>query len=260
MKTQRTAFTLMEMLVVIALLGTLMGISAAGMRAADNMARETRTRSTITKLNRFVMEKYASYQYRRVGEPGDSAATRLTRLRQLQVWEMPDHWSEVNSSYSPYRIVSAASNKYQHDASIQSAELLYQIVIGMPEADSAFNGLEVADTDGNGLNEFVDGWGTPIQFVRWPAGHTNENYGAISKIQNGTDPDPFDFTRSGDGYAVFPLIFSCGPDRSKGIITSVNSTKPWGVATCGAPGEGGSSGDSAKETSMYYDNITNHNL
>ena len=61
MNSKRTAFTLMEMLVVVALLGTLQGISAAGMRVADNMARETRTRATIRKLNRFVMEKYGYY-------------------------------------------------------------------------------------------------------------------------------------------------------------------------------------------------------
>ena len=31
-----------------------------------------------------------------------------------------------------------------------------------------FSDKEVQDTDGDGLPEFVDGWGNPIQFFRWP--------------------------------------------------------------------------------------------
>lgn len=212
MNSKRTAFTLMEMLVVVALLGTLLGISAAGMRVADNMARETRTRATIRKLNRFVMEKYASYQYRRV--PGRTSEQRLTNLRQLQRYELPDHWEEVHVDYSPRRVVAASRQGDRNTSEFPSAELLYQIVMSMPEADSAFTSMEIADTDGNGLNEFVDGWGTPIYFIRWPAGHYDDNNGAISKIQNGVDADPFDPAQvDSGGYAVFSadLFLRTGP-------------------------------------------------
>ncbi len=257
MKPARSAFTLMEMLVVVALLGTLAGIGAAGMRVADNMAREQRTRATIAKINRFVMEKYASYQYRRV--PGNSVSARLTNLRKLQVAEMPDHWSEVSDN-SPRRLREAKSRN-GNSSETASPELLYQIVMGQPNAAEAFNALEVADTDGNGLNEFVDGWGTPIYFVRWPSGHCDGVRGVISKIQNGVDPDPFDPQKKERGsYAVFPLIFSCGPDRSRGTLLIQNSAYPCGNTRTGSPGEGRDSGESAKETELYYDNITNHNL
>ena len=90
MNTSRSAFTLIEMLVVIALLTTLMGIGMAGMRAADAFAKETRTKTTISKLNQFVMEKYASYQYRRV--PG-RGTTRRDNLYSLMILEMPDHFT-----------------------------------------------------------------------------------------------------------------------------------------------------------------------
>lgn len=255
MNTSRSAFTLVEMLVVIALLTTLMGIGAAGMRVADNMSKETRTRSTIQKLNQFVMEKYASYQYRRV--PGANSQTRLQNLYNLMRYEMPDHWDEVHNTYSPYRIRLAKGKT--HTAGLESAELLYQIVMGMPEAEEAFNGLEVADTDGNGLNEFVDGWGNPILFIRWPAGHYNGNGVAISKFQLTNDssiaPCPFEsaFRKSNSGisnYAVFPLIFSTGPDRESGINQGENNTRP-----CGNTGVG-----AVSDASSYYDNITNHNL
>ncbi len=31
-----------------------------------------------------------------------------------------------------------------------------------------FTDREVQDTDGDGLPEFVDAWGQPLQFFRWP--------------------------------------------------------------------------------------------
>lgn len=249
MNTKRTAFTLMEMLVVVALLGTLLGISAAGMRVADNMAREARTRATISKLNHFVMQKYADYQYRRV--PGNNARERLENLRKLQAAEMPDYWDQIQN-YSPKRLLVARQHRTEND--FPSAELLYQIVMGMPEADSAFTSMEIADTDGNGLNEFVDGWGTPIYFIRWPFNHNDGFNGAVSKIQNGEDPDPFDPQKVGNWHAVFPLIFSCGPDRARGTILNSDNSN------AGSPGSGGTSGDSSDRPEDYYDNITNHNL
>lgn len=245
MNTSRSAFTLVEMLVVIALFATLMGMGAAGMRVADNMSKETRTRSTIHKLNQFVMEKYASYQYRRV--PG-RGATRLSNLYSLMSSEMPDHKSEVGNN-SPYRLRNTVSAM---DANIQSAELLYQIVMGLPEAESAFSSMEIGDTNGNGRNEFVDGWGNPIYFIRWPAGHCNGTNYAISKIQSGSDPNPFDPENSGNSnYAVFPLIFSAGSDRDPGInISQVSGSTPCGNTSAGR----------VTDASAYYDNITNHNL
>ncbi len=246
MNTSRSAFTLVEMLVVIALLTTLMGLGAAGMRVADNMSKETRTRSTIHKLNQFVMEKYASYQYRRV--QFNKNKTRADKLYEIMCCEMPDHKNDVSAG-SPYRLRNTVGGM---DANIQSAELLYQIVMGLPEAESAFSGMEIADTNGNGRNEFVDGWGNPIFFIRWPAGHCNGTNGAISKIQSGTDPNPFDpQNASSSNYAVFPLIFSIGPDREPGInVNQLSGTAPCGNTSAGR----------VTNVSAYQDDITNHNL
>lgn len=275
MNTSRSAFTLVEMLIVIALLTTLMGLGAAGMRVADNMSKETRTRSTVQKLNQFVMEKYASYQYRRVQIPDDTpikqrAKTRLYYLYDMMRNEMPDHWEEV-TNYSPERIIQA--NKKTHNAELASAELLYQIVMGLPEAESAFSSMEIADTDGNGLNEFVDGWGNPICFVRWPAGHCNGyNNVTISKIQNDSTPNPFDIQNlkgASNNYAVFPLIFSCGSDRQPGIYweywgntprPSRDEIHPCYFSEAGFPQDKIVNGKTVCERTDYYDNITNHNL
>lgn len=61
-----------------------------------------------------------------------------------------------------------------HDATTESSELLYYVltkgaIFGVEAVDeSEFTSSEVADTDGDGLLEFVDAWGRPLQFYRWP--------------------------------------------------------------------------------------------
>ena len=61
-----------------------------------------------------------------------------------------------------------------HTHKTARAETLYAVLVsgGGPlgsvfEADD-FNDSEVADTDNDGLLEFVDAWGEPLQFFRWP--------------------------------------------------------------------------------------------
>jgi len=107
-----------------------------------------------------------------------------------------------------------------------AAELLYMIVMNSPEAADQFNPNEIGDYDNDGLREFHDGWGLPIRFLRWPAGFVPANaffppnqadweYPADTELQTGNptaDPDPFDPLGVGGGYALYPLIYSAGPD------------------------------------------------
>tara|TARA_R110002072_G_scaffold173600_1_gene328233 strand:- start:30303 stop:31646 length:1344 start_codon:yes stop_codon:yes gene_type:complete len=61
-----------------------------------------------------------------------------------------------------------------HNPNTESAELLYfaltrMEVFGVPlTAVDDFSTREVADTDNDGLPEFIDGWGNPLRFYRWP--------------------------------------------------------------------------------------------
>ncbi len=61
-----------------------------------------------------------------------------------------------------------------HTHKTARSEMLYALLVeGQGPLGSAFNrddfsDREVQDTDGDGLPEFVDAWGQPLQFYRWP--------------------------------------------------------------------------------------------
>src|SRR5438046_3713851 len=62
----------------------------------------------------------------------------------------------------------------------QGSECLYLILSTMRDGDKSaldyFDATEIGDTDNDGMKEILDGWGTPIEFIRWPAGYA-ENVG-----------------------------------------------------------------------------------
>jgi prepilin-type N-terminal cleavage/methylation domain-containing protein len=61
-----------------------------------------------------------------------------------------------------------------HTHKTARAEMLYAVLVnGLSPLGSVFSpddftGKEVQDTDGDGLPEFIDAWGEPLQFFRWP--------------------------------------------------------------------------------------------
>ncbi len=151
------------------------------------------------------------------------ADARLLALRKLIKMEMPDRWSDIanqtldsgdlplvqntptflDRSSVPglartyYRRLLTAQDNVGGDMDTlkryQSAECLYMLVMygtGDGEARTLFTSQDIGDTDGDGAPEFLDGWGNPIRFIRWPTGFIT-----ISSRMTGdgdADHDPFD--------------------------------------------------------------------
>jgi hypothetical protein len=100
----------------------------------------------------------------------------------------------------------------------ESSETLYMVVMSDAENRQKFRDSEIKDTDQNGLREFVDGWGQPIAWCRWPSGFVSEVQpydlsAHDAKFYAAKSHDAFD-TQGVDEYAYhqLPLIYSAGPD------------------------------------------------
>jgi prepilin-type N-terminal cleavage/methylation domain-containing protein len=215
---------------------------------------------------------------------------RVLALRELMKFEMPDRWTDielfVNAQYSTtkdaadrddgavllesvptiarsyYRRYKKAYDAYGEDKVYenQSAECLYMTIMlmtGDGEARTMFAAQDIGDIDEDGLPEFLDGWGRPIEFLRWAPGFVVRS--SLMSGDTDSDHDPFDpFRRSvkpavlsnniqwpqhedypgpvasyvdslrgGNipsggqvGFRLVPLIFSSGPDGIPDIVAA----------------------------------------
>ncbi|MBR5710189.1 MAG: type II secretion system protein [Thermoguttaceae bacterium] len=288
---QRIGFTLIEMLVVVMIITMLAGLTLSAVGSARNAAAAARTRATIEKINRVIMKQYASYQYRRV-DVGDTsgknknqvATEKLKRLRALIRHEMPDRAGDLNAFYG--ETLPAATQAFKtkfnksSDSSHASAELLYMIVMADPVGAGMFSEGEIGDTDGDGLPEFLDGWGRPIRYILWPAGffRSDSCETDLQVTVNTNDSkfvhDPFDTANIEPGTpALYPLIYSAGPDGVYDINRGTTSggeqntfsypntlnpmTKDGDNRYVGWPWN---DTDGNNRVLHHYDNITNHSM
>lgn len=260
-------FTLVELLVVIVILSILASLALSGLVAARARGRAAKTRSTIRKLNEVVLPYYETFDTRRPQIPAgiESSGNRTListaqqiGLHRLMAMEMPDNSLDVIEAFTPIPIPGAGSanslsekspvaRRYRHlisealnDESLAdptSADFLYLIVMRGAAADpdviAHFRPEEIADTNGNGLLEFIDGWNNPIRFRRWP-------FGFVSPIQPmGTS-------------VLVPLIYSSGQDGDPGFSENATSYRSLAYSPNAAP--------AITTTNAAADNIHNHDM
>ncbi len=93
---------------------------------------------------------------------------RSDRRRRRGNWN-PAAWTPTEPSRCRH-----PANLANHTHNTARAEALYALLVeGQGPLGTVFNrddftDKEVQDTDGDGLPEFVDAWGEPLQFYRWP--------------------------------------------------------------------------------------------
>jgi hypothetical protein len=100
--------------------------------------------------------------------------------------------------------------------------MIIMYACGDGESRTMFTAQDIGDVDEDGAPEFLDGWGRPIHFVRWPAGFISDMQSVVAPSglvsidrvgdQEG-DHDPIDpFGVDDTAYRLVPLIYSAGPD------------------------------------------------
>ena len=109
----------------------------------------------------------------------------------------PGYTTSPPSPTNPKVTVQAQvqGNLLAHQHNTARSETLYAILVegvgplGSVFSPDDFSDREVKDTDGDGLPEFVDAWGQPLQFFRWPLLYN-------SQTQKGQVIDYWDYTQT----------------------------------------------------------------
>ncbi len=85
-----------------------------------------------------------------------------------------DDWQEGMIELTGQQAGQVQANIANHLHKTARSEMLYAILVegsgpwGSVFRKDDFTDREVRDTDGDGLPEFIDAWGQPLQFFRWP--------------------------------------------------------------------------------------------
>jgi len=243
--TARPGFTLVELLIVVAIIAVLMGLSLSVMSGLTSQAEQEATNATIRKLDGLLQQRMEAFDRAFTGARKDAAVNIVSGLLASQQifgvrqevieilarkrsfrFEFPQRLAErlleehgptqtapapqvanlpnsiffaiaapaarqrlVDAGQTPTDtdILTAATNAFaRHRPDTESAELLYFALTastsyGVPQVDTDyFTNREVADTDGDGLPEFIDAWGFPLRYYRWP-----------TRLIDITAPNPF---------------------------------------------------------------------
>lgn len=193
----RGGFTMIELLVVVGLVLFLMTVTVAAVSNAIGVARENATKATILKIHGLMQQRIDAFNramertnlsqnsppVRKMSNEWMSAYSMVPPPKVLEVLvkkqffqaRFPQHFGESpGADLSTLVQTGVTYNGLKHNRATESAALLYWIltnseVYGVaPVDESEFSSAEVQDSDGDGLKEFVDGWGRPLRFYRWP--------------------------------------------------------------------------------------------
>lgn len=89
---------------------------------------------------------------------------------------------------------SVLASLQQHKHITARSEMLYALLVegqsqfGAFVSKDDFTSKEIGDTDNDGLPEFLDGWGNPIQFFRWPVFYHSDVQRGVLNDNSGAPP------------------------------------------------------------------------
>ena len=91
----RSGFTLTELMVSIVIISILSSVTLYAMASVQQQAQVQRTKAQISRIHELIMEKWESYDSRRLPLTGLSPEERLIGTRELMRFEMPDAPTDI---------------------------------------------------------------------------------------------------------------------------------------------------------------------
>lgn len=204
----RRAFSLIELMVVVAIMSLLVGLLGAALSGARASSKKQQTQLLISKLDAIIQQQFSTYATKNAPLPPDTdgdgrpdlpagytaAAYRSWFIRRNLInGDLPDRWTDVSAMASRlsvdsttqfpitgpqrayaslWRGMSSAAQEVVGNT-YAGAECLFMIVMQGGVANCIDCGeLKTADRgdkDQDGAYEFWDAWGNPIGFILWPA-------------------------------------------------------------------------------------------
>ncbi len=278
MRPSRPAFTLIEMLVVIVIILILASLTAVGVSKVIGNQRVSNTQTAIRTIQKTLSEHWAAVVSDAKKETGlgdsfaaidqlfgpDTSGGERDRIIWIKIRLMeafPVSFREIQNPFfydSRVNIIPPALRKYNasyvkalgaekigsHKTLTESAACLL-MALSLKRNGTSLNAdnmgsINVADTDGDGIPEFVDSWGSPLTFYRFPTGNKalQDSNPSGAQFADPLDPGGVLFTWVGSGRGNFesyihplkspfgnaspyivPTIVSWGPDGDifKGI-------------------------------------------
>ena len=273
----KTGFTMIEVLAVITIIAILAAISVSVVGSVLSTAKVASTRATIEHLHEVLHKRMDGFTRHLLDMDKKSDPPSYVNLSDVTLlgkrgaiakgrkFDFKKHFPQYLDPRTGTTATTAAN----------AAEIFYDFIVngetfGTDTEDTDQGPLRssIGDTDGDGRMEFVDGWGHPLRFYRWPTRlmsnrsvakilitslPTNLNsdkddpLGLLNGKLDPNNPDPRKTFHDALTFSV-PLIVSAGVDGELGLY------EPFDFANFGHL----ANWDPAKLEDIY-DNITNHN-
>ena len=186
-------FTLIELMMVLAIMLLLAAMITVAVKNVLTGSRASATRATIRKIDGLLTSRLnaAEREFTRGSQynTGDGQAIAFRKEQFIRLF--PQTFEEAQRRGMPKPGTG-------HNPATESAAVLYWMLVenvldASDIGSDGFTSSEVMDTDGDGLMEFVDSWGEPLRFYRWPTRLVRPAFnGAQTQALNST----------GDGYAI----------------------------------------------------------
>ncbi|HLJ10082.1 MAG TPA: type II secretion system protein [Planctomycetaceae bacterium] len=195
--SKRGAFTLIEIMIAVSVMAILMTLILSVVGAFISQARDSATKATISKIQALLNSRAQAfdrqmkrkgyltgsleYQYVALTPPYSNlplSTQKIIATKILEARYFPQRYGEIYDATLYGAPATNVPGLYQNATAgqvpvLDSSEILYfcltSNVLGYtPIGSDAFSPADVKDTDNDGLPEFIDAWGNPLRFYRWP--------------------------------------------------------------------------------------------